>query len=375
MKKIGILTQPLKNNYGGLLQAFALQKYLSSVGYDVLTIDLIAKHDKPSIKKVVRGVFTNIIKKYMLRKNVTSILPQYENPYTSAGVQTRRFVMENLRTTHKLMDTSELAELGIYSFDAYVVGSDQVWRSIYSPNITSFFLDFLKDDHKTKKIAYAASFGVDNCDEYTKEELNECSKLAKKFDAISVRENSAVELCKKYFQVETKQIIDPTLLLNQSDYIDLVNRDCVEVSRGNMMVYVLDEAPDKRQMIDKIAQVKGLTPYALMPIQGEVFPSVTSWIRGFMDAEYVVTDSFHGVVFSIIFNKQFIAIGNRARGLARFTSILNKFNLLERLVIDIDDLDDKLIEKNIDFSKVNEIKKAEQNFAFSFLKESLSSKY
>lgn len=372
MKKIGILTQPLKNNYGGLLQAYALQKYLSSAGHNVLTIDLAAKHDQPTVSKIAKRIIANIIKKYILRKKITSIFPQYENTYTSKGIQTRRFVLENIRTTHKLMNNNELPDLESYNFDTYVVGSDQVWRSIYSPNISSFFLDFLDDNSEVTRVAYAASFGTDNCDEYTESELRVCSAYAKKFDAIAVREDTGVELCRKYFDVEAEHVIDPTLLLEASDYIQLVNKDYVGPSQGNMMVYVLDEAQDKRNIIARVAKKKGLKPFFLMPEKNKSFPAVTKWLRGFMDAEYVVTDSFHGVIFSIIFNKQFLAIGNKGRGLARFKSILSKFQLESRLVISDAELSDSLIKENIDYIKVNRIKKEEQELAVAFLEKHLN---
>jgi len=102
-----------------------------------------------------------------------------------------------------------------------------------------------------------------------------------------------------------------------------------------------------------------------------IFPPVTQWLRGFMDAKYVVTDSFHGVAFSIIFNKPFIAIGNKERGLARFTSVLKKFNLEERLVLTESELTQEKIDAEIDFGKVNEIKKMKQEYAFEFLHKPL----
>ena len=139
-----------------------------------------------------------------------------------------------------------------------------------------------------------------------------------------------------------------------------------------MMVYVLDRSPEKQRMINQVAVVRGLKPFTVMPEGARgVFPPVTQWLRGFMDAEYVVTDSFHGVAFSIIFNKPFIAIGNEGRGLARFTSVLKKFGLEERLVLTENELTKAKIDAEIDFVKVNKIKKIEQEFAFKFLEEPL----
>ena len=377
MKKIGILTQHLHDNYGGLLQAYALQKFLTRQGHDVLTVDFLSKNigetvnPKPSLWGI-KEIVISCIRKYILKRNVEFILPLNEAEKASIGRETRRFVAENIRITQRLSSLEEFKYLDAYKFDAYIVGSDQVWRPRYSPGLPAFFLDFLGEDTKTKRIAYAASFGTDNCDEYSPEELVKYTALCEKFDAIGVREDSAVELCKNNFCAKVEHVLDPTILLEKDDYIDLVNKDKIPESAGNMMVYVLDRSPEKQRMINQVAVVRGLKPFTVMPEGARgVFPPVTQWLRGFMDAEYVVTDSFHGVAFSIIFNKPFIAIGNEGRGLARFTSVLKKFGLEERLVLTESELTKAKIDTEIDFVKVNEIKKIEQEFAFKFLEEPL----
>ncbi|MDF9401268.1 polysaccharide pyruvyl transferase family protein [Vibrio sp. 1180_3] len=368
--KIAILTQPLHNNYGGLLQAFALQNYLKNQGHDVLTVDF-SMHYKPryfGIKKIIG----NIIRKYILRRPMKSIFPLTNKQKREIGQHTNRFTAEKIRTTQRIYSEGEFDYIKKYQFDAYVVGSDQVWRPTYSPGISAYFLSFLNKSDKVKRIAYAASFGVDNCDEFNPEQLIEYSLLLKKFDAVGVREDSAVDLCKKHFDVVAEHVIDPTLLLDKEDYCQLVDQYNTPLSDGNMMVYVLDKSLEKQKIIQTVASKCNLCPFTVMPVNNGIYPPVTQWLRGFMDAEYVVTDSFHGVVFSIIFNKSFIAIGNHGRGLARFTSILNMFNLTERLIFDHDQLTDELINASIDYSKVNRLKVTKQQFAQHFLKRVLS---
>ncbi|MBY8189921.1 polysaccharide pyruvyl transferase family protein [Vibrio fluvialis] len=335
--KIGILTQPLHHNYGGLLQAFALQKYLKNMEHDVLTIDV------PFVKPKFWGIRGKTINLY---RRIFLGLPK-RSEYTD------EFKNKNIKTTSLTLTNSEFKRLNKYKFDAYIVGSDQVWRPQYSPNIGAYFLDFLADTDTALRISYAASFGVDHCQEFYEDILNDSSKNLKKFDAVSVREDSGVDICRKYFGVESEQLVDPTLLLDKADYVELINKDKIRSSNGNMMVYVLDRSDDKLEMINYIEQTKGLKQYTVMLNEGKVYPRVTEWLRGFMDAEYVVTDSFHGVVFSIIFNKPFIAIGNSNRGLARFISILNTFDLKERLITSPDELTDDLIFSDIDYTAVN----------------------
>lgn len=367
--KIAILTQPLHNNYGGLLQAYALQKQLSDLGHDVLTVDF-ASETKPRLWGI-KGIASRFIKKFMLNKPVERVLLINAKEKRTISQHTDRFKSENIRTTQRVTELAEFSRIKNYNFDAYVVGSDQVWRPEYSPGMSAFFLDFLGDDSSIKRVAYAASFGVDHCDEFSLAELDKYSSLLQKFDAVGVRESSAVTLCKDHFGVEASHVIDPTMLLERNDYCRLVERDNSPISNGNMMVYVLDQSPEKQSIVDNVVAARGLKPYTVMPESDGVYPSVTQWLRGFMDAEYVVTDSFHGVVFSIIFNKQFIAIGNPGRGLARFTSLLNMFALDDRLISNFKQLDEQLINNQIDFSYVNDVLKQQKKFAEKFINDAL----
>lgn len=370
LMKIAILTQPLHNNYGGLLQAFALQHYLKVQGHDVLTVDF-SLNQKPHFGGI-KSIIGNVIRKYLLRRPMTSIFPLNDNQKRVIGQHTNRFTAEHIHTTQKIYSITEFAYIKHYQFDAYVVGSDQVWRPAYSPGMSAFFLSFLADNNKAKRIAYAASFGVDNCDEFSPQQLADYALLLQRFDAIGVREDSAVDLCKKHFGATAQHVIDPTLLLDEETYCQLVEQDKVPANKGNMMVYVLDKTPEKQQIINAIASERGITPFTVMPEASGIYPPVTQWLRGFMDAEYVVTDSFHGVAFSIIFNKPFIAIGNRNRGLARFTSMLNLFSLEYRLIFSLRELTTELINHPIDFTKVNQLKIQQQQLAKVFLNHALS---
>lgn len=365
--KIAILTQPLHNNYGGLLQAFALQKYLINQGHDVLTVDFKPLEYRPKLWGV-KGIIKNVLLKYFLRKKVRKILPLTAKDKAVIGQHTSRFVKENIRITRTIDGIEEINALFDYKFDAYVIGSDQVWRPAYSPCMPAFFLSFLHDDGLEKRISYAASFGVDNCDEFSASELEQYAALAKKFDAISVREDSAVALCLSNFGVKAEHVLDPTMLLPKESYIALVEKDKIPPSDGNMMVYVLDRSGEKAEIINRLSKHKKMKTYTVMPDDvTSIYPPVTQWLRGFMDAEFVVTDSFHGVAFSIIFNKPFIAIGNHDRGLARFTSILKKFKLENRLIFSLQELTDELMDESVDFAAVEAIKDKEIIFAKHFL--------
>ena len=235
------------------------------------------------------------------------------------------------------------------------------------------------DSCPVKRIAYAASFGVDNW-EFSDLETKRCKKLVKSFDAVSVREFSGIELCRRYLDVDACQVLDPTMLLDECDYIHLVEKESEGKSAGSLLFYILDPEQSKLDYIAKVAVSLNLVPFSVMPelqvgaktivdIDRCVFPSVTKWLRGFMDAEFVVCDSFHGAVFSIIFNKKFVVLGNEKRGMARFYSLLKMYGLEERLITDWSNFD--IVTKSIDWDSVNRIREERKNFSMEFLLNSL----
>lgn len=376
--KIAILTQSLKSNYGGLLQAFALQHHLKSDGHNVFTVDFI-KINKPRFFGI-KGIVKNILSKCLFKKRTNEVRTVSDSEERVMRQHTNRFIAEYIKLTQRICSLQEFDQIENYNFDAFIVGSDQVWRPSYSPGISAFFLEFLeknssmKSINKARRIAYAASFGLDNCDEFDHDDSVRFSKLLKKFDAIGVREDSAKDLCRKYFGVAADHVLDPTLLLDKEVYIKITEDDNANISDGNLMVYLLDNNNEKKLMVQRVSKVLGLNPFEVTKNKNGVYPSVSQWLRGFIDAQYVVTDSFHGVAFSIIFNKPFIAIGNIERGLARFKSILTMFDLEERLILNPNQLTESVINSRIDFDKVNKLRNEERTRAIEFLQIALNGK-
>lgn len=357
--KIGILTQPLTSNYGGILQNYALQKTLEQLGYDVLTIDYG--------KSTWRAWFIDTIK--VTVKKILRRTSHYKStPYKAANLQRplRRFVNEKISLTTPRIEWPTGRILERYNFDALIVGSDQVWRPCYNSGpIEDMYLQFAQDSH-IKRIAYAASFGTDVW-EYTDDKTKECSVLAKKFDAISVREDSAVPLCLQYLGVESKHVLDPTMLLTANDYLEI----CKHIRKKEPFVfaYILDETPSVLKEIQAFATKKGL-PLLVKSAGPNLIQddSVELWLSYFRDASYVITDSFHGTVFSIIFNKDFGVFGNHDRGNARFSSLIKDFNLYENVLnspacIDI---------KKVDWGSVNYRLESRIIFSRTWLEKSLA---
>ncbi len=353
--KIGILTQPLLSNYGGILQNYALQTILRRMEHEVYTFDLL----KYTWKDWSIVYIKTIVKKIIGREAKFPITPtkkkQIEKPL-------RKFVHKNIALTTRVRKiTWDLVEK--HNLDTLVVGSDQVWRPIYNYSIEDMFFRFA-DGKEIKKVAYSASFGVDQW-EFSPSQTKDCALLAKKIDAISVREASGVELCKKYLGVEATHTLDPTLLLTAEDY----NTLCKYIQKREPFVfaYILDMDERKVAEIKSFAQAKGL-PYFIKSADNDVkdSDSVELWLSYFRDAAFVVTDSFHGSAFSINYNRDFFVFGNAHRGNSRFDSLLSLLNLNHRMVENINPN-----AQPINWEEVNQKLNSERNRCYEWLERAI----
>ena len=179
-------------------------------------------------------------------------------------------------------------------------------------------------------------------EDISSKKITNCINLLKRFNAVSVREKSAVNICEEQLGVSARHVLDPTMLLNVEDYATLFNKTVVNVNENHLLVYILDNNDDIKKSVENLSIRFNLNSHAVNAIEVQnqksykyKFPSVENWLRGFYDAKYVITDSFHGTVFSIIFNKPFICLGNENRGSSRFNSLLGMFGLENRLVSDL----------------------------------------
>ncbi|WP_159571596.1 polysaccharide pyruvyl transferase family protein [Sulfurimonas sp. CVO] len=367
--KIGILTLPIAENYGGILQAVALYRLLDAQEHDVVLIYKQSTNTQVWWKKIIKEILLKIpFHNFRNMKN--------NNKLNEARLERKKFhrpfiekeifkISEDLYTKQDLENFAKKE-----NFDAVIVGSDQVWRKAYINDkyYKSYFLDFV-DGSKTKKIAYAASFGKDFWE--GKGDSQEIAKLLQDFVAVSVRESSGVVICKDTFDYDKAvHVLDPTMLMSKEFYKDeiIAKYDAVNTNAGGLLTYVLDEAEEKKEIIEFVQ--KSADMKSVHHLKGfdssQVTYSVPQWLASFANADAVVTDSFHGMVFSIIFEKDFVVIGNEGRGMDRFVSLTTKLGLEERLVFDVKDLEGKELEK-IDYSRVNMILNSEKKKSLEFL--------
>ena len=368
--KVGILTQPLHSNYGGILQNMALQTVLRRAGHEVLTLN----HAAPE-----KSWFSLL--KWEVKKRFRHAA--YDPGDKGKKVLFREindFIGRNMEVSPVLRSEDAIcryAEEG--GFNAFVVGSDQCWRPSYNPFIKLMFLPFCEGRKDVARVAYAASFGTEEW-EFDEKLTAECAELLHKFDGVSVREDSGVAMCQERFETEARLVLDPTMLLSREEYEALAGEEPVG---SGIMVHILDPGPDKNSAIESYSKEKGLETFSILPRhqietlslkayrserESCLYASPEKYIRAFMDADEVVTDSYHTCVFSIIFNKDFRIIENGRRGNARFESLLRLFALEDRIVSP-GNLEKPL--RDIDWAKVNsrlaELKKDSLNFLVTSL--------
>ena len=368
--KIAILTLDLQTNFGGILQAYALQTVLERMGHEVTHLQ--AKHSRLHNPVVMPLVWCKrLYRKYFQGDRQ---LPIFENPYKWAGKNTDRFISSNLNC--RFLAPEEWNEGLAREYDVIVVGSDQVWRPNYTSDVTRFFTAFLGHSDICR-IAYAASFGV-AVNEFSDEQIACGREYLKLFSAISVREESGIRLCKELFDVQACQVLDPTMLLRREDYQRFTLT--APQSPGSLMVYVLDRTDEKDAFIADFAEKRGLVPFYTnsksempwdvdIPAAERQQPPLETWLKGFADAEFVLTDSFHACVFSILFHKPFGVLINRYRGLSRIESLLSPLGLMDRCISD----SSQRFDSEIDWLCVDEILSQWRKKSMNFLREALES--
>ena len=300
---IGILTFHCTNNYGAVLQAYALRKVLSKLDarYDTHIIDYRCK------ETITATSFKDIKKKKGL---VGAVLHYRQINKMNAKFDCFRKNFLNLSKTYNA--TEELAA-DIDEYDALISGSDQVWNLRWSDGDTVYFQDF--HEQNEKKYSYAASFGFTNLDE---SRVDFYKETLKKFNQISVREKSGKELVEGQLGLKAIQHIDPTLLLTASEWSEIAKSP--DVNGKYILVYMV---PKQDSIIEHAMKLKKETGLPIVMLSKNLKPlnvihrgdsSPEEYVGWFKNAEYVVTNSFHGTAFSCIFNKNIWIDLNTERG-------------------------------------------------------------
>lgn len=353
-----ILTLTGYFNYGNVLQRYALQKFLQKSGYSFVSYvdpysasrDIYRVSRKARLKTPLRA-----LKRLLRRQRPYWYKPKYGDIYPEAHRIENIINFVNKNIFVKQFDPRD-------NYKNYIVGSDQVWRDWWGNREISgyYFLNFLKG-RKANRIAYAASFGKDKIEEVmNKDTVEYIRPYIEQFNGVSAREKSGVKMVEKTWGIKgVREVVDPTLLLDVADYSRLINQSSVEHEKIQpIFTYVIDETDDTRNFVQKVSDSRGQS-FAGMRAHGgaedDTLPPVELWLKGFRDAELVVTNSFHGMMFSVINNTDFIIIGREDGGLLRIKDFLSEYGISGRFVGEAKLADFDLAKlKQINWMDVNE---------------------
>lgn len=316
---IGVLGWWYGENYGSMLTYYALNRTLEKMGYSVL----------------------------MIHENLGYNGWRVHWDADIAPMEFARRVGYNYTEQIHFDEATSLND----KCKSFMVGSDQLWNPLIGRVNDDLFLDFV-DDSKPR-YAYGTSFGNRDVDKFSSDFIEEHTVDLKKFEAISVREEYAVDIAKDIFEVEAVQVVDPVFLLSQEDYVTLAEKATYKAEGQYLVAFILDPNEEKRQVIDEVAGKLGLDRIVVLANpedrQGamDVFNDLKyeiveenkpeNWLYTYQHASYVVTDSFHGSCFAYMFQKPFSSFYNQQRGADRFVSLMNLFGFGEARRIELTD--------------------------------------
>lgn len=370
-KKIGILTFSYSSNGGSVMQAMALQKTISSFdGFEASIINYTkTRYGKPIIGK---DVFPKRIRSWTPKNIIKWTIQITAHPFKMRKFE-KFFAQHYNNFSDHFYSREELVALNDV-YDKFVVGSDQVWN-FGSPQVDeTYFLDFVKD--KTKKISYASSFGQKGVPEDKREQV---SQLISDFSAISVREPDGLDIVSELTTQKATLVLDPSLLLPKEEYQKL---SVAPKKKGYVYLYVRQDSERLERFAKKLADTYGLKLVKVISnwICGKNgkrrFPiGPQEWLGYIENADFVVTNSFHGICFSTIFEKEFYIDFLEKTPTAtnsRLEGMLRQFNLKNRC---IDDVTDMRSLTRIDYDIVNEFKKRRIDESLDYLKNALERKH
>ncbi len=371
MPSVIIRTLPLAfGNYGGVLQAYALQEYLRRLGADPVT-------DTPATFRVTTRTMARAAVSTLQGRGGEYLPPSIRN---AANSQIHRFVEARIRTVDALEARGVRRRDVLDAASVSITGSDQVWRRAYGRVLPYLFADIARPD--LRMLSFAASFGRGDLHEYSSRLIHESACLARRFHAVSVRETSGVEICRQHWGVAAEQHLDPVFLFDGDHYRELAGHGVesrIRKEERSVLAYVLDNSPAKSAFVEEAAARLGARPTSIripeLPLRrayradpvAYLRPTVEDWIHDFVCADFVITDSFHGTALSILLNRPFISLVNHSRGAARFTSLLEVFDLADRLWSSPEEPLPSELLGPVDWESVNRVAERERERAGDYL--------
>lgn len=367
-KKIGIITMHRINNYGSVLQAFALQYIIEKMGFDVQLID----YNYPNIFQYTRGVA--LPKNDWKAKVIKSM--SWLHPYNRYDYKFQDFRNRYFKLSPYYKDFDVIHQKAI-SYDLYITGSDQVWNPKFTKGDTTFLLDFAEKN--ANKISYASSF---SCTQLGKEYEATYSELLAQYQAISVREWGGVELVKRLTGQQAVITVDPTLLLDDNAWKTVVSKRC-RYSKNYILLYVLsysfnpipyiyDLALYLSKELDLRIVVLGKHPYLskYKNVESILDAGPLEFLQLIENAVCVVTSSFHGTAFSVNYKKPVYAVVNGKNDDDRISSFLSDVSLDKSIIPVRTPLEIIPLDMNLEFSW--NILNQKRKYSLSYLENAIN---
>lgn len=360
MKKIAIVTLHRVYNYGSALQAYATQKVFEKAGHEAVVVDYITPLRTKKKLYWSGGSTASRLKRMAYRVGKAGSIFLKEMTFG-------RFVNKQLNLTKQYIAAEDL-EKDPPMADIYVTGSDQTWNSDYNGGVDrGFFLDFIPEDKK--RIAFAASFGKEVLDE---DEISATKRYIDRYSHLSVREDSATEILRGLGRNDAVQILDPTLQLTKEEWLPMASKRLIK-DKYIVLMLLYNEDNNATDYARKLADKMGLKLVKLSweskkPAEADVLMthrSPADFLSLFHYAEFVVTNSFHGLAFSVNLEKQFVVVPRNAYN-SRIDSLLRLCGLTERLVHNQEEVYD-CAGRKIDYETVRPILCREREKAKEFI--------
>lgn len=362
--KIAVVTLHRVYNYGSALQAYATQRIFEKAGHEVQIVDYITPLRTKRRLYWGGGNSRSAIKKLAYRVGKAGSIFLKEMTFG-------RFVNKNLNLTKQYI-TAEDLEKDPPAADVYVTGSDQTWNSAYNGGVDrGFFLDFIPEDKK--RIAFAASFGKEELDA---EEMQLTKRYLDRYSHLSVREDSAVEILRNLGRDDAVQVLDPTLQLTKEEWLPLASKRLIK-EKYLILMLLYNEDNHATEYARKLADEKGLKLVKISwemkhPVGVDVLKthrSPADFLSLFYYADFVVTNSFHGLAFSVNLEKQFVVVPRNEFN-SRIDSLLRLCGLTDRLIHSEDEAQ-SCANTMIDYEKVKPLLEKEREKAERFVQEAV----
>ena len=343
-------------NYGAILQYWALKNVLEKRGHKVWLIDRVPNQNN-NLRTFVGRLKTRILP----NKEFKSWCPFRLEVESIWGNRTRRYY-----------SSKAMKMIQKYQLEAIIVGSDQVWRDEYTLADNNYFLDFLPQEDSARRISYAASFGTDGWTASI-ERLAKVKRCLQRFDAVSVRESSGVDICRDVFGVEATWVLDPTLLLEFKDYHLLMLKSTLLIQKDYVISYFLGSMQIREESCNFMKEwsTRHHLEYAdLFQVNSatQSHYTVSEWLSMMNNAKYVVTNSYHATIFAILAHKPFVVIDLASGGTTRLRSLLSMFGLEKRLVSSLVEID-KVLENSLNYKDIDSVLNRKRKDSISFIEK------